>query len=204
MGIRRIRLGGLGSRVLLRLSRRTFCAERKAALTGELRVPRFVALRQHSMGGILRMRLRNLVGAGDRIVALTLPFAVAGITTNVVWPDAFRMGFGLPGLIAGFVLLALGVPLWLWAAVQILAYVPRGRLITTGPFVLFLHPIYTSVALLVIPGCGLVMDTWVGFAIGGALYASSRFLAPSEERQLAEAFPAQYPAYRTRVVLPWL
>jgi protein-S-isoprenylcysteine O-methyltransferase Ste14 len=150
------------------------------------------------------MKLRNLVGAGDRIAALALPFAVAGITTNVVWPDVFRMGLGFAGVIAGLVLLALGIPLWLWAAAQILAYAPRARLITAGPFALLLHPIYTSAALLVIPGCGLVADTWVGFAIGGALYISSRVFAPCEERQLAEDFPTEYPAYRARVLLPWL
>jgi protein-S-isoprenylcysteine O-methyltransferase Ste14 len=51
---------------------------------------------------------------------------------------------------------------------------------------------------------GLVLDTWVGFAIGAALYVSSRIFAPSEERQLARDFPNEYPAYCARVFLPWL
>lgn len=150
------------------------------------------------------MKLENLVGAGDRVIAGMLPVAAAGIAANVVWPDVFWMGFGTAGLVAGIVLLALGVPLWLWAVAQILVYVPRGKLITTGPFALVLHPIYTSVALLVIPGAGLVLDTWVGFAVGGALYVSSRIFAPREERELASAFPTEYPAYRAKVLAPWL
>jgi len=150
------------------------------------------------------MKLGKLVGAGDRIIGLTLPFAAAGIAVNVVWPSVFRMGFGRAGLIAGAVLLAIGVPLWLWAVAQILIYVPQGRLITKGPYALVLHPIYTVFAFLVIPGFGLVMDTWIGFLIAGALYASSRLFARSEERQVAEDFPAEYPSYRASVLLPWL
>jgi protein-S-isoprenylcysteine O-methyltransferase Ste14 len=156
------------------------------------------------MGRRTSMRLKKLVDAGDRVIGMTLPFAAAGIATNLVWPDVFRMGFGRAGLTAGMVLLGLGVPLWLWAVAQIVVYVPRGKLITTGAFALVLHPIYTFFALLVIPGVGLVVDTWVGFAIGGALYVSSRVFAPSELRQLEKDFPPEYAKYRSRVLLPWL
>jgi protein-S-isoprenylcysteine O-methyltransferase Ste14 len=154
----------------------------------------------HSAGA----RIQELVGTGDRIMAVTLPFAVMGLAANVLWPSIFRMGFGTAGLITGVVLLALGVPIWLASVVQILVHVPRGELITTGPFALVLHPIYASVALLVIPGCGLVLDSWLGFAIGAVLYVSERHFARAEERDLTRRFPLEYPAYRRRVLLPWL
>jgi protein-S-isoprenylcysteine O-methyltransferase Ste14 len=150
------------------------------------------------------VNLKSLVGAGDRVVVGMLPFAAAGIAANLVWPTAFRMDFGAGGRVVGIALLVLGGLPWLWAVAQVLTYVPRGRLITTGPFALVLHPIYTFVALLVIPGIGLVLDTWAGFAIGAALYVSSRIFSPSEERQLAMAFPADYAKYRARVLLRWL
>jgi protein-S-isoprenylcysteine O-methyltransferase Ste14 len=114
------------------------------------------------------------------------------------------MGFGVAGIIVGMVCVAIGVPLWLTSAFQILAFVPRGKLITSGPFALMLHPLYTSVALLVVPGCGLLFDSWLGLAVGTALYFSSRLFAPNEERDLAARFPQDYPAYRKRVILPWL
>ena len=150
------------------------------------------------------MNIRGLVGAGDRIMALTLPFAVVGIGANILWPSVFQTRLGAAGTIAGLLFLAVGVPLWLTSVAQILLFSSRGKLITSGPFALMLHPLYTSVALLVIPGCGLVLDSWVGIAIGLALYLSSRRFAPREERELAARFPKDYPAYRKRVLLPWL
>lgn len=150
------------------------------------------------------MRLAVLVGAGDRIMGLTAPFAALGLAANLAWPWAFEVAWGRPAAIAGGVLLALGVPMWLTSAIQILVFVPRKRLITRGPFALVLHPLYTSVALLVLPGLGLLLGSWLGVVVGAILYGASRRFAPSEERALAEQFPDEYPAYRRRVLLPWL
>ncbi len=150
------------------------------------------------------MKLRMLVGAGDRVMGLTLPFALVGVAANIIWPTVFHMGFELPGLIVGIVLLTVGFPAWIWSVVQVLVFVPRKKLITSGPFAVALHPLYTSVALLVLPGVGFVLDTWLGPALGIVLYVSSRLFAGAEEKELASTFSGAYAAYRKRVLLPWL
>jgi protein-S-isoprenylcysteine O-methyltransferase Ste14 len=150
------------------------------------------------------MKIRTLTGAGDLIIGTTLPFALVGIILNALNPDIFRMSAGLPGFIIGCVFLVVGVPIWLASVVQILVRVPRGELITTGPFAFVLHPLYSSVALLVLPGIGFVLDTWVGLGIGMVLYGFSRLFAVKEERNLETAFPAEYRVYRAKVLLPWL
>lgn len=157
-----------------------------------------------SSGPGLRVQIELLVGVGDRIMWVALPFAILGIAANVLWPSPFHLGLGTVGLVLGGVLVSVGVPLWLTSVVQILLHVPKGKLITRGPFAIMLHPIYTSVALLVVPGVGLLFDSWLGFPLGLVLYIASRRFAPSEERDLAERFPEEYPAYRKRVLLPWL
>jgi protein-S-isoprenylcysteine O-methyltransferase Ste14 len=149
------------------------------------------------------MKLKVLVGAGRQVMGLTLPFIVAGIVLNILRPAWFALGFGA-GVIAGIVLLAVGVPTWISSVVLILVRVPQKKLITTGPFAVVLHPLYTSVALLVIPGLGLLFDSWVGAAIGVVLYISSRIFSPGEEKILLQYFPREYPAYRKKVLLPWL
>jgi protein-S-isoprenylcysteine O-methyltransferase Ste14 len=83
-------------------------------------------------------------------------------------------------------------------------YVPQKRLITKGPYRIVLHPIYTSVALLVIPGISLVFDTWVGFGIGIILYIISRIFRVQEEKALETLFMEEYQTYRSTVILPWV
>jgi hypothetical protein len=36
------------------------------------------------------------------------------------------------------------------------------------------HPLYTAVALLVVPWLGFLLDTWLGAVIGEGLYLASR------------------------------
>jgi hypothetical protein len=42
-------------------------------------------------------------------MGFTLPFIVIGVAANIMWPAVFRMGSGRGGLIAGIVLLVVGV-----------------------------------------------------------------------------------------------
>jgi protein-S-isoprenylcysteine O-methyltransferase Ste14 len=150
------------------------------------------------------MNIKQLAGAGDKIIGFTLPFALAGIILNILYPQWFIMNTGLTGIIIGSVLLVLGVPFWLISVVQMLKYVPQNKLITKGPFGVVLHPIYTSVALLIIPGLTLVFDTWVGFLIGVILYSISRIFRGQEDKKLEELFTKEYDIYRSKVIIPWL
>ena len=150
------------------------------------------------------MKLKVLVGSGDRIMSVTAPFIAIGVTANILWPSVFRLGFGTGGLIAGIILLVIGVPAWLTGVALVLINVPKKKLITSGPFAVLLHPMYTAVSLLVFPGLGLLFDSWVGAAVGVVLYVCSRVFAPEEDRILAKLFPGQYQEYRKRVLIPWL
>jgi protein-S-isoprenylcysteine O-methyltransferase Ste14 len=88
--------------------------------------------------------------------------------------------------------------------VLILTKVPRGELITNGPYALVKHPLFTSVALLVLPWLGFLLNTWLGALIGIVLYIGSRISAPAEEASLSETFGAQWDAYCSAVKMPWL
>lgn len=151
------------------------------------------------------LRLGALIGSGDRIGAFVLPFVLAGITLNVVFPEAFSIGGPSPWLqaVSAF-FLVVGVVVWAWSALLILTKVRAGELVTTGPYSLVKHPLYTSVALLVLPWLGFLLDTWLGALIGLALYVASRLFAPAEEADLAARFGPEWDAYRHRVKVPWL
>lgn len=151
------------------------------------------------------MESRELVGSGPKIVRLALPFLAIGLILNIVYPSVFSVGGPSIALMAiSIAILIPGVAMWLWSAALIKKRVPRGELITNGPFSLFKHPLYTSVALFVIPWIGFLFDTWLGVLIGIVFYAGSRIFSPEEERELSKNFGTRWDEYCNRVRVPWI
>jgi protein-S-isoprenylcysteine O-methyltransferase Ste14 len=151
------------------------------------------------------MDLKRLVGSGDRIALFALPFVVVGLLLNILFPSAFDVGGPSPVLgTVSIVVASVGIAIWIWSALLILTQVPRGRLITEGPYAVVKHPLYTAVGLLVLPWIGFLLDTWLGAAIGVALYVGSRIFAPAEEALLSSEFGPRWEAYRRSVWVPWL
>jgi protein-S-isoprenylcysteine O-methyltransferase Ste14 len=100
--------------------------------------------------------------------------------------------------------LAVGLVVWAWSVYLIVTRARRGELITTGPFALVRHPLYTGVSLLVLPWLGFLLDTWLGAAIGIVLYVAARRYSPDEDAELAARFGAAWEDYAASVKLPWL
>jgi protein-S-isoprenylcysteine O-methyltransferase Ste14 len=152
-----------------------------------------------------RATLKKLVGSGDRIGLTTLPFLAVGLILNIAYPSLFDVG-GPPVALAvvSAAVLAAGLAVWAWSVALILAQVPKDRLITVGPYAVVKHPLYTAVALLVLPWLGFLLDSWLGAALGVVMYLASRIFAPAEEKELSRDFGNAWAEYRNRVKLPWL
>lgn len=151
------------------------------------------------------MKLKILVGSGRKIGLFTLPFLAAGVILNVLFPEVFRVGGPSEALKwISVAVLVPGIVIWIWSVVLILVKVPKHELITTGPYALVLHPLYTGVALLVLPWFGFLLNTWLGLLVGLVLYAGSRLYAPEEEKILARIFGEKWDNYRKTVLFPWL
>lgn len=156
-------------------------------------------------GRWVRMNLKALIGSGDRIGLFTLPFLVVGLILNVAYPALFDVGGPPVALrLVSVVVLAVGVAIWAWSVVLIVTRVPRGELITTGPYALVKHPLYTAVALLVLPWLGFILNTWLGVVVGVVLYIGSRIFAPAEEATLSKTFGAAWTEYTRSIKIPWL
>ena len=151
------------------------------------------------------MNLSALVGSGEKIGLFTLPFLVVGLILNIAFPWLFDVGGPSDILrVVSIVVLIPGITIWIWSVVLILKEVPRGKLITTGPYALVKHPLYTGVALLVLPWIGFLLNTWLGALIGVVLYVGSRMFAPEEEAALAKTFGTAWDEYCDTVKIPWL
>jgi protein-S-isoprenylcysteine O-methyltransferase Ste14 len=152
-----------------------------------------------------KMKLKALVGSGDRIMLFTLPFLIVGLVLNILFPSPFSVGGPSMALrVISIVVLIPGVTIWIWSVILLLTRIPKGELITYGPYTLVKHPLYTGVALLVLPWLGFLFNTWLGVVIGIILYVASRVFSPEEERALSKAFGATWDEYCHKVAIPWL
>ena len=148
---------------------------------------------------------KRLIGSGDRIALFALPFAIVGFAVQAMDPTLLAVdGSSGPTRAIAILGLAVGALAWAWSVGLILSRVPREELITTGPYAIVKHPLYTSVGLLVVPALGVLLGTWLGAIIGLAVYVGSRLFAPAEAAQLRERFGARWDAYARSVKLPWL
>jgi protein-S-isoprenylcysteine O-methyltransferase Ste14 len=152
-----------------------------------------------------RRLLKVLIGSGDKIGLLILPFLLAGLVLNIVYPAAFDVGGPPTALrVVSIIVLIPGLTIWAWSVALILRKVPRRELITSGPYAIVKHPLYTGVALLVLPWIGFIFNTWLGAVIGIILYIGSRIFAPAEEAELSRTFGATWDEYCNTVKIPWV
>ena len=151
------------------------------------------------------MKLKILVGNGRKIGLLTLPFLVIGLIMNILYPQYFSIGGPpLALIVVSVILLIPGVTIWFWSVILILTKIPRKELITTGPYSLVKHPLYTGVALLVLPWIGILCNSWLGILIGIIVYIGSRIFSPEEEKILSKIFGDKWTTYTKEVKFPWL
>jgi protein-S-isoprenylcysteine O-methyltransferase Ste14 len=120
-------------------------------------------------GAVRGLPLKLIIGSGDKILLFTLPFLLVGVLLNALFRSFFEVGGPPPGLgVFAAAVLVVGATDWAWCIALIVRNVPRGELITTGPYSVVKHPLYTGVALLVLPWIGFLCDTWLGATVRAA------------------------------------
>ena len=121
-----------------------------------------------------------------------------------VHTDPLREGIGL-------VLFVVGLAFAIWARLNIgrnwgtpMMQKDEPELVTSGPYRLVRHPIYSGV-LVAGAGTAVALSWWwlVALALAGIYFIYS---ATVEERYLTERFPDAYPAYKrsTKMLVPFI
>ncbi len=152
------------------------------------------------MSSILKNRHgMNIVGQGGKIILFTLPSLIGAIWMQRSLPIA-SLPAGLRAIRPlGYVLLAPGLLLWGAAVAQLLSGFPQGKLVTTGAYGVVRNPIYSSATFFLLPAAALLTWTW-GYLVAAAfLFVGVMLLIGPEERQLTQAFGAEYERYLARV-----
>jgi protein-S-isoprenylcysteine O-methyltransferase Ste14 len=158
-----------------------------------------------ALGAKSDTRRRGVFGGGARLLVavFVLTRVVLGAGGGPVHVLAIR--------VLGTVTFVAGVGLTVWARIHLgrnwgmpMTEKQEPELVTSGPYRLIRHPIYTGI-LLAMLGTGLAADVrWlVPFAISAGYFVYS---ARVEEGLMAASFPATYSAYRkrTKMLIPFV
>ena len=142
----------------------------------------------------------NVVGQGGKIILFMLPSLVASILIHIYFP----LIAALPKSISlikplGYFLLVPGLIFWGTAVIQLLVGFSKGKLVTTGAYRVVRNPIYSSATFFLLPSVALLTLTWVYFVPAVFLFMGVMIFIGVEEKQLTNAFGAEYEIYLARV-----
>ena len=144
-------------------------------------------------------------GIGPRTFGPSLVFTGVVWAVTRAWPEVFLVPDVNPGIrMAGLVLMALGFFLWLAGVVTVMRAYNRDELVTTGPFALVRHPVYSAWITLIFPGLTLWTGAWLLLLVPLTAYGIFRRLIGREDEYLEQRFGQSYREYRARVneILP--
>ena len=148
---------------------------------------------------VRELRIRAVI-----VVLALILLRVGAFRKNDVNADPEIAGLGLV-LFAG----GLGVAIWARLHIGRNWGTPMSRkddpdLVTSGPYHLVRHPIYSGV---IVAGVGTAVAlSWSWLIAVGLAGVYFIYSATIEERTLTEQFPDAYPAYRhaTKMLVPWI
>jgi protein-S-isoprenylcysteine O-methyltransferase Ste14 len=113
--------------------------------------------------------------------------------------------------VIGVLLCVSGIAVAIWARIDLgrnwgmpMTQKAEPELVTSGPYGLVRHPIYSGLLLAVL-GTALVTNL-LGLVIAALLTAYFYYCASVEEKNLTATFPIAYPAYRsrTKMLIPFV
>ena len=140
-------------------------------------------------------------GIGSKIISVSIPYAVVAIIVSLFFPDYTRIDV-IPYLwmaSAGGVLIIMGVIFLVRAAREFTTGFNQCRLVTTGIYGHVRNPIYAAWIFFIIPGIGLVLNSWIVIMTALVAYVCFRCCIKEEEVVLEDAFGDEYRAYREHV-----
>lgn len=149
----------------------------------------------------------NYLGVGPRIARVLLPWLAVTILLSLFFPGIFSFpaylqpwlfGIGLVWLLPGVIFYAISGKLMTRA-------VKESRLVTSGPYRFSRNPLYAMVILNIIPGIGLVMNSWLVLTTAIAGYVAFKSCIRGEYEEMSAVFGEPYREYsrKTPEFFPW-
>jgi len=149
------------------------------------------------------MEKLTFFGIGPKIARIVLPHLAIAILLTLIFPSVFTFGKVLsrPFMIAGITLLAVALVYYFSTLRLMLPGIKENRLVTGGAYRLCRNPLYAALLLFLIPGLGLLLNSWLILTVPVAGYLAFRKFIHEEEEQLERLFGDEFRKYRAQTAL---
>lgn len=138
-----------------------------------------------------------LVGIGPKILISICPFFVLfGILNSIFYP-IFQIPITYYWMaIIGFILIALGIYVFIYSERILSSAHGSSELITIKTYAYVRHPMYASWGLGTLPGIFCLFNSWILFLILVIYYLLVRIFLGKEERYLLDKYGEKYAHYK--------
>jgi protein-S-isoprenylcysteine O-methyltransferase Ste14 len=146
------------------------------------------------------MKKLDFFGVGPKIGRIVLPYLASAIALTIIFSRVFTFGEPVRNylLIAGIVILAAGLILYGSTVRLLLRGLKETRLVTTGTYRYCQNPLYAFIILLIIPGIGLIMNSWLILTTSIIGYMVFKRFIHSEYKEMTDLFGDEYLQYQKR------
>jgi protein-S-isoprenylcysteine O-methyltransferase Ste14 len=144
------------------------------------------------------MNRLSTFGIGPKMAIVLLPWLAATIVLSRTMNRSFKftMIYADILLIAGIVMMVIGL-IFYFATVRILLKgLKETKLITSGTYSLCQNPLYVSLILLIIPAVSLLMNSWLVLTTSVAGFILFKIFIKSEYKELEKFFGEAYLNYK--------
>lgn len=145
------------------------------------------------------MKKMNFFGIGPRIAVVLLPWLALSIIFSIIFKDTFA--FSIENrkviIIAGIVLMVFGLAFYLSTVRVLLKGLQETKLQTHGAFALCQNPLYSSIALFIIPALSLILNSWLVLTSSVVGYIMFKIYIKNEYQELEKLFGEEYLKYKS-------
>jgi protein-S-isoprenylcysteine O-methyltransferase Ste14 len=144
------------------------------------------------------MKKLNALGIGPKIGIVAIPYFLVTLFLSIYYKDIFRVcaGFDRPLLIAGIVLLAVGLVFYAITASLLLKGIKNTALMTTGTYYLCQNPLYSTMILMIMPGISFLLHTWLILTTSLVAYIVFKINIKTEYKEMEAFFGEAYLSYK--------
>lgn len=146
-------------------------------------------------------RKRSRFGIGPIWTILSILFTIFILKINQQYLSGMKIPHisGLELKVAGMIIIIPGIIIFIKSIIDFNTAYKVNRLVTSGVYSIFRHPLYASIILFIVPGMVLILQYVLVITVPIVMYILCRLLLPIEERKLKKSFGNEYLEYKKRV-----